>query len=164
MIEIENVVVAAKGIDAVWTFLSDIGSITACVPTVVGYRLLDENTVSCDLRVQLGLIALDSKATVAITRREPNRLIEVSGHTEPGDSLKKYGKLLEDTATRLRITTGLEALDAAQTQIHFCIQARAVGQLKRVYDAIIKGQRSRLESQFIANLAKGLGAKVTVAG
>lgn len=162
MIEIENVLIAEKPIDAVWLFISEIRSITACVPTVVKYEVEDADTVNCDLRIKLGLIPLDSKARVSITKREQNRFIEIQGRTDAGESLKKYGKLSGETFTHIRIAIKLDAMEPCKTRIHFNIKVQAAGQVKRVYDAIINGQRLKLEKQFVERLSKGLGSSVSI--
>jgi hypothetical protein len=58
---------------------------------MVNYEVLDEDTVVCDLRLKLGLIPLDSKATMSITERKDNRHLEARGETEAGENLKKFG-------------------------------------------------------------------------
>jgi hypothetical protein len=40
------------------------------------------------------------------------------------------------------------------------ITCDATGNLKRIYDAIIRGQRKKLESEFISNVGKILGGEV----
>jgi len=162
MITLENILVAEKGIDAVWSFFSDVNSVAVCVPTMVKYEVIDENTVYCDLRIRLGLIPLDSKARVTITERQGNRHLEARGETEAGEMMKKFGKLATETVTKLHIILGLEELGPNKTRIHYCINADAVGQMKRIYEAIIKGQRAKMETQFIENVGKGLATKVVI--
>ena len=88
--------------------------------------------------------------------------MEIEGRTEAGDSLKRFGKLKRDTITHLKIAIGFEQVGPKETLIYFRLQAQAEGQLKRVYDSIIRGQREKMENQFIANLEIGLGVKAFV--
>lgn len=162
MITLENILVAEKGIDAVWSFFNDVNSVAVCVPTMVKYEVIDENTVYCDLRIRLGLIPLDSKARVTITKRQGNRHLEARGETEAGEIMKKFGKLATETVTKLHIILDLEEIGPNKTRIHYRINADAVGQMKRIYEAIIKGQRAKMETQFIENVGKGLGTKVVI--
>lgn len=162
MITLENILVAEKGIDAVWSFFNDVNSIAVCVPTMVKYEVIDENTVYCDLRIRLGLIPLDSKARVTITERQGNRHLEARGETEAGEMMKKFGKLATETVTKLHIILDLEEISPNKTRIHYRINADAVGQMKRIYEAIIKGQRAKMETQFVENVGKGLGTKVVI--
>ncbi len=162
MITLENILVAEKGIDTVWSFFNDVNSVAVCVPTMVKYEVIDENTVYCDLRIRLGLIPLDSKARITITERQGNRHLEARGETEAGEIMKKFGKLATETVTKLHIILDLEEINPNKTRIHYRINADAVGQMKRIYEAIIKGQRAKMETQFIENVGKGLGTKVVI--
>jgi carbon monoxide dehydrogenase subunit G len=129
---------------------------------MVKYEVIDENTVYCDLRIRLGLIPLDSKARITITERQGNRHLEARGETEAGEIMKKFGKLATETVTKLHIILDLEEIGPNKTQIHYRINADAVGQMKRIYEAVIKGQRAKMETQFIENVGKGLGTKVVI--
>ena len=164
MISLGLNLIVHKSIGVVWGFLNNIEAMAACVPTMAKYQLIDDDTLRCDLRLKLGLIPLDGKAEVKMTRREENRCLKIEGRTEAGDSLKRFGKLKRDTITHLRIAIGFEQVGPEETLIYFQLQAQAEGQLKRVYDSIIRGQREKLETQFIANLEFGLGVKAFVQG
>jgi carbon monoxide dehydrogenase subunit G len=164
MITIENVLAVGKDIGSVWKFFNDVSSIAGCVPTCKSFRVVDENTVDCDLRLKLGLIPLDSKARVMITNRSGNRHLEARGETEPGDVTRKFGKVASETKTKLHIILNLDEDGPDKTKVHFQIHADAVGQMKRIYESIISGQRAKLEAQFVANVEKVLGAKVIIEG
>ena len=162
MITIENYLIAEKDADAVWNLFNDVGTIAECVPTCKSYEKVDENTVDCALQLKLGLIPLDSKCRMAITDREGDRRLIAQGQTEAGETLKKFGKLATETVTKLHITVEFEEIGADHTQIHFVINADAVGQMKRIYESVIKGQRAKLDAKFIKNVEAALGAKVAV--
>ncbi|MDP6179509.1 MAG: SRPBCC domain-containing protein [Desulfatiglandales bacterium] len=162
MITIENILIAEKDIKTIWSFFNDINSIAGCVPTCVAHEVIDEDTVSCDLRIKLGMIPLDNKAKVKITERRDDWHLEAKGQTEAGDMMKKFGKVVTDTVTNLHIILDLEELGPNQTRIHFCINADAVGQMRRIYEAVIKGQREKIENQFVENIENALVAKVVM--
>lgn len=162
MISLDNVLIAEKNAETVWDFFNNVHSVAQCVPTMVNYKVLDEDTVVCDLRLKLGLIPLDSKATMSITERKDNRHLEARGQTEAGENLKKFGKIATETVTKLHMVLDLEEIDSRKTRICLRLQADAVGQMKRIYEAIIKGQRSKLESQFATNIGKGLNTDVVI--
>ncbi len=164
MITIENVLVVDKDRESVWKFFNDVSSIAGCVPTCKSFKVVDENTVDCELRLRLGLIPLDSKARVMITRREGNRLLEARGETEAGEATRKFGKVATETKTQLHIILRMDEDGPNQTKVHFQIRADAVGQMRRIYESIIKGQRAKLEAQFVANVEKVLGANVVIEG
>jgi len=164
MITIENVLAVDKDRESVWKFFNDVSAIAGCVPTCKSFRVIDENTVDCDLRLKLGVIPLDSKARVAITQRTGNRILEARGETEPGEVTRKFGKVATETKTQLHIILKLDEDGPSRTKVHFQIHADAVGQMKRIYESIIKGQQAKLEAQFVANVEKVLGAKVLIEG
>ncbi|MBC8178484.1 MAG: hypothetical protein ISR61_01150 [Desulfobacteraceae bacterium] len=162
MISLGLNLIVHKSIGIVWDFLNNIEAVASCVPTMAKYQLIDDDTLRCDLRLKLGLIPLESKAEVKITRREENRCLKIEGRTEAGDSLKRFGKLKRDTITHLKIAIGFQQVGPKETLIDFQLRAQAEGQLKRVYDSIIRGQREKMERQFIANLELRLGVKTFV--
>ena len=160
MITIESTLVAKRPVEEVWTFFNRVDDLATCVPTCVRHRVVDEDTVDCDLRLQLGLIPLENRVRMTIIeRRGPARLV-ASGVSEAGDNLKKFGKVATDTVTKLTMSLDLEPLSGDETRIHYLIQADAVGQMKRVYESIIRGQRDKLEQQFVQNVSRALGGAV----
>ena len=162
MITIENSLIAEKDVNTIWEFFNNMDTMVGCVPTCVGHEVIDEDTVSCDLRIKLGLIPLDNKARMSITERRDNRHLEAKGQTEAGDLMKKFGKVATDTVTQLHIVVDLEELGPDQTRVKFVITADARGQMKRIYEAVINTQRQKIETQFIENIANALGAKVSI--
>ncbi len=164
MITVENILVAEKDVDTVWNLFNDMNTMAGCVPTCTKYEVIDENTVACDLRIKLGMIPLDNKAKVSITERRDGRHLEAKGVTEAGDMMRKFGKVATGTVTHLHMIVDLEEIGPNQTRIHFTINADAVGQMKRIYEAVIKTQRKDIEAQFIENLENAVGAKIIVEG
>ena len=164
MITIENYLIADKGHEEVWALFNDVGTMADCVPTSVSYEKIDDDSVNCSLRLRLGMIPLDSKCLMRITKREGNRRLVAEGQTEAGETLKKFGKMATENTTKLHIAVDFEEVGPNQTQIHFCINANAVGQMKRIYESVIKGQRAKLEAKFIENVRTALGAKVYIRG
>jgi carbon monoxide dehydrogenase subunit G len=160
MITIESTLVAQRPVGDVWDFFTRVDDLATCVPTCVRHRVVDENTVDCDLRLQLGLIPLENRVRMTVVeRRDPVRLV-ATGVSEAGDNLKRFGKVATETVTKLSMTLDLESLSGNQTRIHYHIRADAVGQMKRVYEAIIRGQRDKLEQQFVQNVSRALGGAV----
>jgi carbon monoxide dehydrogenase subunit G len=164
MITVENILTADKDISTIWNLFNDMNTMAGCVPTCVSYEVIDENTVACNLRIKLGMIPLDNKAKVSITERRDNRHLEAKGQTEAGDLMRKFGKVATGTVTQLHIILDLDEIGPNQTRIHFCINADAIGQMKRIYEAVIKTQRDMIETQFVENLEKALKAKIVVEG
>jgi carbon monoxide dehydrogenase subunit G len=160
MITIESVMRAEKDMNTIWNLFNDINTVAGCVPTCVSYEVIDENTVSCDLRIKLGLIPLDNKAKMSITERKDDRHLEARGVSEAGDMMQKFGRVATGTVTNLHLILDLEEIGPNETRIRFLANADAVGQMRRIYEAVIKSKREEIETQFMKNIENALGAKV----
>jgi carbon monoxide dehydrogenase subunit G len=160
MITIESTMRAEKDITTIWNLFNDINTVAGCVPTCTSYEVIDDNTVACDLRIKLGLIPLDNKAKVSITERRDNRHLEAKGVSEAGEMMQKFGKVATGTVTNIHLILDLEEMGPNETRIHFHAKADAVGQMRRIYEAVIKTKREEIETQFVKNLETALGSKV----
>ncbi len=164
MITIKSTLVAKRPVADVWAFFNRVDDLATCVPTCVRHRVVDGDTVDCDLRLQLGLIPLENRVRMTVVeRRDPVRLV-ATDVSEAGDNLQKFGKVATETVTKLTMSLELEALSGNETRIHYHIEADAVGQMKRVYEAILRGQRDKLEQQFVQNVGRALGGAVAREG
>lgn len=160
-IQIRETITLASNIADVWRFFNDINSVAQCMPTVVRHEVAEDEVVYCDLRIKLGLIPLDSTARLQITGRDVNRRIEVTGETNPGtEMLKRFEKISHELMTRLKIVVELEELQPERTEVCFSLEAKAVGQLRRIYNSVIKSQRDKLLNQLLINIEQALGTKV----
>ncbi len=164
MIRVANVLIAESSPEEVWRFFNDVGGIARCVPTCVRYRVVDENSVDCDLRVSLGKIPLDATAHVTITERRDQCHLVATGKTEAGEITKRFGRLATGTVTHLTIGLELEPLDGRRTRIRFWLDADAIGQMRKIYEAVLRSQQDKLEIEFIRNLQRALGARITLDG
>jgi carbon monoxide dehydrogenase subunit G len=160
MITIESVMRAEKDMKTIWNLFNDINTVAGCVPTCVSYEVIDENTVSCDLRIKLGLIPLDNKAKMSITERKDDTHLEARGVSEAGEMMQKFGRVATGTVTNLHLILDLEEIGPNETRIRFLANADAVGQMRRIYEAVIKSKREEIETQFMKNIENALGAKV----
>lgn len=160
MITIESVMRAEKDVKTIWNLFNDINTVAGCVPTCVSYEVIDENTVSCDLRIKLGLIPLDNKAKMSITERKDGTHLEARGVSEAGEMMQKFGRVATGTVTNLHLILDLEEIGPNETRIRFLANADAVGQMRRIYEAVIKSKREEIETQFMKNIENALGAKV----
>ena len=160
MISIESVMRAEKDVKTIWDLFNDINTVAGCVPTCVSYDVIDENTVACDLRIKLGLIPLDNKAKMSITERKGGTHLEAKGVSEAGEMMQKFGSVATGTVTNLHLILDLEEIGPNETRIRFLANADAVGQMKRIYEAVIKSKREEIETQFMKNIENALGAKV----
>ncbi len=61
----------------------------------------------------------------------------------------------------ITLALDVEDVGANQCRVRCLITCDATGNLKRIYDAIIRGQRKKLEAEFIENVSEIMGAPVT---
>jgi carbon monoxide dehydrogenase subunit G len=97
---------------------------------------------------------------VSITERRDNRHLEAKGVSEAGEMMQKFGKVATGTVTNIHLILDLEEMGPNETRIHFHAKADAVGQMRRIYEAVIKTKREEIEIQFVKNLENALGSKV----
>lgn len=163
MIRIENTLRVRRERQEVWGFLNDISALAKCVPQCKKFNIADNDRFDVDLVLRLGRIPLENVAHMEVReRQEPHRLV-MSGTTTPGKGLASVARLADGDSgdTRLTIAFGLEE-DGGSTLIHYVIEADASGNLKRVYEGIIRGQRATLETSFVKNVGNVLGAEIEI--
>ena len=161
MITVENSFLADKSAHEVYRVFSDVEAIARAFPTVTRIEVIDADHVNLGLLVKLGLLPLDNNVTLAVTERtEPKRLI-AEGVALPGKGLASVARVADKGAlTKLSLILELEELSPDKCRVYYKILADAHGNLKRVYDAVIKGQRAKMESEFIKNVSQILGAPI----
>lgn len=161
MITVENSFLADKSASEVYRVFSDVEAIARAFPTVTRIEVIDADHVNLGLLVKMGLLPLDNNVTLEVTERtEPKRLI-AEGVALPGKGLASVARVADKGAlTKLSLILELEELGPDKCRVYYKIQADAHGNLKRVYDAVIKGQRAKMESEFIKNVSQILGAPI----
>lgn len=165
MISIENSLLVDKSAREVFDLFSQIDKLAWAFPTVTRVEVVDEQRVNIGVLLKLGLLPLDNNLALEVTERvEPRRLV-AAGLAVPGGGLARAAKIADkEGATRISLVLDLEEVSAQQSRVRYKITADATGNLKRIYDAIIKGHRKNLESEFILNIAKILGVPVVEEG
>ena len=66
----------------------------------------------------------------------------------------------DEGLTYIGMTLDLEVVTEERCRVRYLITCDATGNLKRIYDAIIRDQRKKLESEFIANVGEIMGGVV----
>ena len=162
MITIENSFLVEKPIGEVFGLFSQIDKLAWAFPTVSRVEVIDETHVNLGVLLKMGLLPLDNNLSLEITEKTaPTRLI-AQGVAVPGKGLAGAARIADkEGLTRIAMILDLEDLGPTKSRVRYKITADAHGNLKRIYDAIIKGQRAKLESGFIENVAKILGAPIT---
>ena len=161
MITIENSYLADKSTGDVYGLFSQIEKLAWAFPTTNRVEVIDDDHVNLGVLLKLGLLPLDNNLTLEVIERKPPLRLVAEGVALPGKGLARAAKIADkDGLTRITMILDLEEVGPGQCRICYRILADAQGNLKRVYEAIIKGQRAKLESQFIKNVAELLGAPI----
>lgn len=162
MITLENSFLVDKSAAEVYGVFAQIENIAWAFPTVTRVDVVDEDHVNVGILLKMGLLALDNNLTLEVRERTPGKKLVAGGVAIPGKGLARAARLADkEGRTHINMVLDLDDLGAEKSRIRYKIDVDAQGNLKRVYDAVIKGQRVKLESGFIANVAKILGAPIT---
>ncbi|MBI2959357.1 MAG: SRPBCC family protein [Betaproteobacteria bacterium] len=161
MITIDNSFLVDRPASDVYDVFSQIVNIAWAFPTVREVNVVDDDHVSIGVVIKMGLLSLDNNITLEVTERmRPSRLV-AEGVALAGKGLAAVAKMADkEGRTHISMILELEELGPAQSRIRYQLLADAHGNLKRVYDAVIKGQRAKLEREFIKNVAKILGTPI----
>ncbi len=161
MITIENSYLVDKSTSDVYALFSQIEKLARAFPTTSRVEVVDDDHVNLGVLLKLGLLPLDNNLTLTVIERKPPSRLVAEGVAVPGKGLARAAKIADkDGLTKITMILDLEAVGEDKCRIYYKILADAQGNLKRVYEAIIKGQRLKLESQFIKNVAELLGAPI----
>ena len=161
MITIDNSFLVDRPAGDVYGVFSQIVNIAWAFPTVREVNVVDDDHVSVSVVIKMGLMSLDNNVSLEITERKPPTRLVAEGIALAGKGLAAVAKMADkDGRTHISMILDLDDLGADQCRIRYKLLADAQGNLKRVYDAVIKGQRAKLESEFIKNVAKILGAPI----
>jgi carbon monoxide dehydrogenase subunit G len=162
LIKIKNSFICDKGIDEVYGLFSRIDKLAWAFPTVNRVEVIDDDTVAVGILLKMGLLPLDNNLTLGVTERVvPTRLV-AEGVATPGGGLARAAKLMGENEglTLIGMYLDLEDLGPDKCRVRYLITCDATGNLKRIYDAIIRGQRKKLESEFIENVGEIMGGTV----
>jgi carbon monoxide dehydrogenase subunit G len=161
VIIIENSFLVDRSAADVYGVFSQIENIAWAFPTVTRVDVVDDDHVNVGILLKMGLLSLDNNLTLEIQERIPPSKLVADGFAVPGKGLARAARLADkEGKTHISMVLNLDDLGESRSRIRYTIQVDAQGNLKRVYDAVIKGQRAKLEGGFIANVAKILGVPI----
>ena len=165
MITIKNSFLVDKAVEEVFGLFNQIDKLAWAFPTVSRVDVVDDNHVNLGVLLKMGLLPLDNNLALEVTERTPPKRLVAQGIAIPGKGLAGAARIADkEASTKISMILELDELGPAKTRVRYTITADATGNLKRIYDAIIKGQRAKLESEFIKNVANILGAPVVEEG
>jgi len=161
VITIDNSFLVDRPSGDVYDVFSQIVNIAWAFPTVREVNVVDDDHVNVSVVIKMGLMSLDNNVSLEITeRKRPTRLV-AEGIALAGKGLAAVARMADkEGRTHISMILDLDDLGSGRCRIRYKLLADAQGNLKRVYDAVIKGQRAKLESEFIKNVAKILGTPI----
>jgi len=163
LIKIRNSFICDRPIDEVFGLFARIDKLAWAFPTVNRVEVIDEDNVAIGILLKMGLLPLDNNLSLTVIERtKPSRLV-AEGVARPGGGLARAAKLVggeDEGLTLIGLYLDLEPVEGNKCRVRYLITCDATGNLKRIYDAIIRGQRKKLESEFIANVGEIMGGKV----
>jgi len=161
VITIDNSFLVDRPATDVYDVFTQIVNIAWAFPTVKEVNVIDDDHVSVAVVIKMGLMPLDNNVALEVTERtRPTRLV-AEGVATAGKGLAAVAKMADkEGRTHISMVLDLDDLGPTRCRIRYKLLADAHGNLKRVYDAVIKGQRAKLESEFIKNVSKILGTPI----
>lgn len=164
MITLENSLIAKCNIEKAYALFNQVEQMAWAFPTTYKVQIVDEDSVQVGVKLKMGLLPIDNNLSMSVVERVAPTRIVAQGIATPGKGLAAAAKIADSEGmTKIKMVLDLEAVDDNTTRLHYFLEADAAGNLKRIYDAVIKGQRAQLESQFIKNVTKMLDAEIAAA-
>ncbi len=150
---LKNSFYVSRGIESVWSFLNRVEDLAFCMPTCKKLNVVDERTVDIVLRVTLGRLPIESEARFTITDTLPPKKLTVRGQVFMGRSMGAVWRMVDRKAeAEVLIELELEEVSQNQTVIHYLIEIKAEGRLRRIYDSVIKAKGAEIERTFVNNV------------
>ena len=161
MITIQNSFLVDRPVADVFALFSQMEKLAWAFPTVTRVEVVDNDNVNLGVLLKLGALPLDNNLSLRVAERIAPRRMVAEGIAIPGRGLAGAARIADRKAfTRICMILDLVEIDTSKTRVLYKITADASGNLKRIYEAIIKGQRIKLESEFIKNVANLLGSPI----
>ncbi len=153
MLTLKNTFLVGREIESVWNFLNRIEDLASCMPTCEKVNIIDERTVDTLLRVTLGRLPIESEARFTITELIPPKKLTARGVVFMGRSMGGVLKMVDRNAeAEVVIELELDEASPNQTAIHYLIEIKAEGRLRRIYDSVIKAKGAEIERTFVNNV------------
>jgi carbon monoxide dehydrogenase subunit G len=153
MLTLKNSFYVSRNIESVWNFLNRVEELAFCMPTCKKLDVVDEKTVDTVLRVTLGRLPIESEARFTITEALPPNKLTARGQVFMGRSMGGVWRMVDRKAeAEVLIELELEEASPDKTAIHYLIEIRAEGRLKRIYDSVVKSKGEEIERTFVDNI------------
>ena len=130
-------------IETVWGFLLDPARLAPCIPGCDDLRVEDERTWRLRLTVKVGFLSTTQEVKVTITEADaPRHLVSVGR----GEDRKLGGR------TEVRTMLDLVAVESGATRVRYRSEARVLGPLGSVGDAVMRVKAGQMAAEFAARV------------
>jgi len=134
-------------VEAVWGFLLDPARLAPCIPGCDELRAEDERNWRLRLTVKVGMLSTTQEVKVTITEAEaPRHLVSVGR----GEDRKLGGR------AEVKTTLDLTPVEPGATRVRYRSEARVLGPLGSVGDAVMKVKAGQLGAEFAARVRAAL--------
>ena len=130
-------------IETVWGFLLDPARLAPCIPGCDDLHAEDERTWRLRLTVKVGFLSTTQEVKVAITEADPPRRLVSVGRGED----RKLGGRVE-----VKTTLELAGVESGATRVRYRSEARVLGPLGSVGDAVMKVKAGQMAAEFAARV------------
>jgi uncharacterized protein len=134
-------------IDAVWGFLLDPSRLAPCIPGCDDLRVEDERTWRLRLTVKVGFLSTTQDVKLTITEASPPRHLVSVGR---GEDRKLGGR------TEVKTTLDLAPVETDRTRVRYRSEARVLGALGSVGDAVMRVKAGQMAAEFAARIRTAL--------
>jgi carbon monoxide dehydrogenase subunit G len=130
-------------IDTVWGFLLDPARLAPCIPGCDEVRVEDEHTWRLRLTVKVGFLSTTQEVKLTITEANPPRHLVSVGR---GEDKKLGGR------TEVKTTLDLAPVEPDRTLVRYRSEARVLGALGSVGDAVMRVKAGQMAAEFAARV------------
>ena len=130
-------------IETVWGFLLDPARLAPCIPGGDDLRVEDERTWRLRLTVKVGILTTTQEVKVTITEADPPRHLVSVGR---GEDRTLGGR------TELKTTLDLVPVEPGATRVRYRSEARVLGPLGSIGDAVMKMKAGQMAAEFAARV------------
>ena len=147
---VDQKTVVSASVDRVWEFLTDIPSVSRCMPGVEEFQAVDGETFEGTVKVRVGPISVRLQGQISVVERDRDNL-------RSRVEIKATEKRISSTVSA-RTTMELRSIDEAHTELHVVTEASILGKLGEFGQAVMRRKADQMLEEFVANMSRTITA------
>lgn len=166
MIHFEDEMTFDIPIEKAWEYLNDKEMMAKCIPTLQSYKIIDDDHVEGIVKIQLGLIPVESRVALEVVERKPPFKVVGKGISYLGESISslvkevKPGAVNKDSVGIFTVQVELTKLAPQKTHVKAFVDVEAEGKLKRIYDSIMEKKVPVLRAEFVERVQSAVAERM----